>query len=50
MIIDTHGHLISPDFLTTIRKEGGKLPSLRVIEDPAGLSLAFGNVKPSRAC
>ncbi|CAM9892849.1 unnamed protein product [Phaeothamnion confervicola] len=48
MIIDTHGHLIPPDVLTTIRKEAGRLPSLRIVEDPAGLSLAFGNAKPSR--
>ncbi len=49
MIIDTHGHMIPPDLLSTIRKEGGKLSALRIVEDPAGLSLAFGNSKPSRA-
>src|SRR5437773_2051738 len=48
MIIDTHGHMIPPDLLATIRKEGGKLSALRIVEDPAGLSLAFGNSKPSR--
>ena len=48
MIIDTHGHMIPPDLLTTIRKEGGKLSSLRIVDDPAGLSLAFGDAKPSR--
>ena len=48
MIIDAHGHLIPPDLLTTIRKDSGRLPSLRLIEDPAGLALAFGNAKPSR--
>ena len=48
MIIDTHGHMIPPDLLNTIRKEGGKLSALRIVEDPAGLSLAFGNSKPSR--
>jgi aminocarboxymuconate-semialdehyde decarboxylase len=48
MIIDTHGHLIPPDVLATIRKEGPKLSSLRLIEDPAGLSIAFGSAKPSR--
>jgi hypothetical protein len=48
MIIDTHGHMIPPDLLSTIRKEGGKLSALRIVEDPAGLSLAFGNSKPSR--
>ena len=48
MIIDAHGHLIPPDLLGTIRKEAVRLPSLRLIEDPAGLALAFGNAKPSR--
>ena len=42
MIIDTHGHMIPPDLLTTIRKEGPRLSALRIVEDPAGLSLAFG--------
>ena len=49
MIIDTHGHMIPPDLLATIRKEGAaSCPSLRIVEDPAGLSLAFGSGKPSR--
>ncbi|MPZ55446.1 MAG: amidohydrolase family protein [Rhizobiales bacterium] len=48
MIIDAHGHLIPPDLLVTVRKESGRLPSLRLIEDPAGLALAFGDAKPSR--
>jgi aminocarboxymuconate-semialdehyde decarboxylase len=48
MIIDVHGHLVPPDLLNTIRKEAAKFPSLRVVEDIAGLSLAFGKSKPSR--
>jgi aminocarboxymuconate-semialdehyde decarboxylase len=48
MIIDAHAHLIPPELLTAIRKESSHLPSLRVIENPAGLALAFGNAKPSR--
>jgi aminocarboxymuconate-semialdehyde decarboxylase len=48
VIIDTHGHLIPPDLLTTIRKDSARLPSLRLIEDAAGLALGFGNAKPSR--
>ena len=48
MIIDTHGHLIPPDVLDTIRKEGAKLPSLKIIDSEAGLALGFGNAKPSR--
>jgi aminocarboxymuconate-semialdehyde decarboxylase len=48
MIIDTHGHLIPPDLLTTVHKETVRMPSLRVIEVGGGLSLAFGNARPSR--
>ncbi|AMN43795.1 amidohydrolase 2 [Rhodoplanes sp. Z2-YC6860] len=48
MIIDTHGHLIPPDLLNTIRKEGPKLPSLKIIDNEHGLALGFGNAKPSR--
>jgi aminocarboxymuconate-semialdehyde decarboxylase len=48
MIIDTHGHLIPPDLLTTVHKETPRMPSLRVIEEGGGLSLAFGSAKPSR--
>src|SRR3954454_22729773 len=48
MIIDTHGHLIPPDLLNTIRKEGSKLPSLKIIDNEQGLALAFGNAKRSR--
>lgn len=48
MIIDTHGHLVPPDLLNTIRKEASRFASLRIAEDSAGLSLAFGSGKPSR--
>ena len=48
MIIDTHGHLLPPDFLNTVRKEGSKLPSLKIIDNEQGLALGFGNAKPSR--
>ena len=48
MIIDTHGHLVPPDLLTTIRKEAPKFPSLRVVEDPAGLSLASAASRAGR--
>jgi hypothetical protein len=30
VIIDTHGHMIPPDLLATIRKEGLRLPALRM--------------------
>ncbi|MBX9844221.1 MAG: amidohydrolase [Xanthobacteraceae bacterium] len=48
MIIDTHGHLVPPDLLAAIRKDGPKLPSLKIIDNDAGLALAFGNAKPTR--
>jgi aminocarboxymuconate-semialdehyde decarboxylase len=48
MIIDTHGHLVPPDLLSTIRKERARFPSLRLVEDGGGLALAFAGGKPSR--
>ncbi|MCC6780085.1 MAG: amidohydrolase family protein [Hyphomicrobiales bacterium] len=48
MIIDVHGHLVPPDLLDTIRKQSGRMPSLRLIEDAGGLALAFAGGKPSR--
>jgi len=49
MIIDVHGHLVPPDLLAAIRKQQGRFPSLRVIEDGGKLALAFAGGKPSRA-
>jgi aminocarboxymuconate-semialdehyde decarboxylase len=48
MIVDTHGHLVPPDLLTTVHRETVRMPSLRVIEEGGGLALAFGSAKPSR--
>ena len=48
MIIDVHGHLVPPDLLATIRKESARFPSLRLVEDGAGLAIAFAGGKPSR--
>jgi len=48
MIIDVHGHLVPPDLLTAIRKDRGRFPSLRLIEEGAGLAIAFAGGKPSR--
>jgi aminocarboxymuconate-semialdehyde decarboxylase len=48
VIVDTHGHLVPPDLLAAIRKDGPKLPSLKIIDSDAGLALAFGNAKPTR--
>src|ERR1700674_4743685 len=47
MIIDSHAHLVPPDLIDAIRREGEKFPSLRVIEDN-GLALAFAGGKPTR--
>src|SRR5260370_24332859 len=48
MIIDVHGHLVPPDLLATIRKQSGRFASLRLVEDGAGLAIAFAGGKPSR--
>jgi aminocarboxymuconate-semialdehyde decarboxylase len=48
MIIDVHGHLVPPDLLVTIRKERGRFPSLRLIEEGGALAIAFAGGKPSR--
>src|SRR6266852_1054627 len=48
MIVDTHAHLAPPDLLTAIRKEAGRFPSLRVIEDGGSLAFAFAGGKPTR--
>src|ERR1700730_423651 len=48
MIIDVHGHLVPPDLVAAIRKEGKRFASLRLIEDGANLALAFAGGKPSR--
>jgi aminocarboxymuconate-semialdehyde decarboxylase len=48
MIIDVHGHLVPPDFLAAIRRERGRFPALRLIEDGGTLAIAFAGGKPSR--
>jgi aminocarboxymuconate-semialdehyde decarboxylase len=48
MIIDAHGHLVPADLIAAIRKEHQRFPSLRLLDDGAGLALAFGGGKPSR--
>ncbi|MBM3526581.1 MAG: hypothetical protein FJX62_00680 [Alphaproteobacteria bacterium] len=48
MIVDTHGHMVPPDLLAAIRKDGPRIPSLKIIEDAAGLALQFGSAKPTR--
>ena len=49
MIVDVHGHLVPTDFVAAVRKERGRFPSLRAIEDGGKLALAFAGGKPSRA-
>ena len=48
MIVDTHAHLVPPDLLAAIRKEAGRFPSLRVIEDGGSRAFAFAGGKPTR--
>ena len=48
MIIDVHGHLVPPDLLAAIRKEGRGFSSLRLVEGGTGLAIAFAGGKPSR--
>src|SRR5262249_2674912 len=48
MIIDVHGHLVPPDLVAQIRKEHGRFPSLRLIEEGGSIALAFAGGKPSR--
>src|SRR3954454_9279426 len=48
MIIDVHGHLVPPDLLVQIRRDHGRFPSLRLVEDGSGLAIAFAGGKPSR--
>jgi aminocarboxymuconate-semialdehyde decarboxylase len=48
MIIDSHAHLVPPALLDTIRKEQGRFPSLKAIEDGGSLAFAFAGGKPTR--
>src|ERR1700716_1298459 len=48
MIIDVHGHLVPPDLVAQIRKDHGRLPSLRLVEQGESVALAFAGGKPSR--
>lgn len=47
MIVDSHAHLVPPALLDAIRREQGRFPSLRVIEED-GIAFAFANGKPTR--
>lgn len=48
MIVDCHAHLVPPDLLAAIRKDAGKFPNVRQIEDSGSLAFAFGGGKPTR--
>jgi len=48
MIIDAHGHLVPADLIAGIRRERQRFPSLRLLDEGAGLALAFAGGKPSR--
>ena len=48
MIIDCHAHLVPASLLEAVRKEAGKFPSLRLIEDGASFGFSFAGGKPTR--
>ena len=48
MIVDAHAHLVPPDLLAAIRKDGARFPNVRQIEDGGSLALAFAGGKPTR--
>jgi aminocarboxymuconate-semialdehyde decarboxylase len=48
MIVDSHAHLVPPDLLDAIRRDGARFSSLRVIEDGGSLAFAFASGKPTR--
>src|SRR5471030_2419651 len=48
MIVDAHAHLVPPDLLAAIRKDGAKFPSVHQIDDAHGLALSFAGGKPTR--
>jgi aminocarboxymuconate-semialdehyde decarboxylase len=48
MIVDCHAHLVPPGLLAAIRKDSGKFPNVRLIEDAGSLAFAFAGAKPTR--
>jgi aminocarboxymuconate-semialdehyde decarboxylase len=48
MIVDTHAHFVPADLLTSIRRERGRFPALRLIEEGDSLAFAFAAGKPTR--
>jgi aminocarboxymuconate-semialdehyde decarboxylase len=48
MIIDCHAHLVPAELLTAIRKDAGRFPNVRLIEDGGSLAFSFAGGKPTR--
>lgn len=48
MIIDTHGHLVPPALIQTMKANQAKFPSVRMIEEGASLAFSFAGNKPTR--
>ena len=48
MIVDCHAHLVPPELLAAIRKNAGKFPNVRQIEDAGSLAFSFAGAKPTR--
>jgi aminocarboxymuconate-semialdehyde decarboxylase len=48
MIIDSHGHLVPPALLQTMKGNQAKFPSVRIIEEGASLAFSFSGNKPTR--
>jgi aminocarboxymuconate-semialdehyde decarboxylase len=48
MIVDTHAHFVPADLLASIRRERGRFPALRLIEEGDSLGFAFAAGKPTR--
>jgi aminocarboxymuconate-semialdehyde decarboxylase len=48
MIIDSHGHLVPPALLQTMKGNQSKFPSVRMIEEGASLAFSFSGNKPTR--
>src|SRR5215207_4013066 len=48
VIVDAHAHLVPPELIATVQKERARFPSLRLVEEPGGLTMSFAGSKPTR--
>jgi aminocarboxymuconate-semialdehyde decarboxylase len=48
VIVDAHAHLVPAELIAAIQKERARFPSLRLVEDPGGLTMSFAGSKPTR--